>query len=189
SSRPPAKIVFVPSGLNFKMDRPAPVSAIDWSATNKFSDPSKARPMKLASFEVTTVLFTPSGENLKIEFSSETKRLSERSKAMPTELILVANVLLLPSGVNLRIEPLKVVAASSETKRFPLLSKHKPIGPLSPATKVLFVPSGVYLKTERLAKSATKRLPAASKASPLARTLTGINIVVRTVAEIGRAHV
>src|SRR5438094_3309754 len=76
----------------------------------------------------------------------------------PTELIPVANVLLLPSGVNLRIEPLKVVAASSETKRFPLLSKHKPIGLLSPATKVLFVPSGVYLKTERLAKSATKRL-------------------------------
>src|SRR5206468_12239092 len=100
----------------------------------------------------------------------------------PTELIPVANVLLLPSGVDLRIEPLKVVAASSETKRFPLLSKHKPIGPLSPATKVLFVPSGVYLNTECLDESATYRLPAASKASPLARTLTGINIVVRTVA-------
>src|SRR5437867_4480663 len=89
----------------------------------------------------------------------------------PTELIPVANVLLLPSGVDLRIEPLKVVAASSETKRFPLPSKHKPIGPLSPATKVLFVPSGVYLKTERLAKSATKRLPAVSKASPPAWAL------------------
>src|SRR2546430_6535078 len=154
------------------MDRPAPVSAIDWSATNKFSDPSKARPMKLASFEVTTVLFTPSGENLKIEFSSETKRLPDRSKAMPTELIPVANVLLFPSAVNLTIERrlLAAVAAPSETKRFPSRSKHKPSG-YSPMAKVLFVPSGVYLKTECLSESAKKRLPAASKARPPARTL------------------
>src|SRR5438552_14819503 len=117
------------------------------STTKRLPAPSKARSPGLLIPE-TKVLFTPSGVNLKIEFFSacptlsETKRLPERSKAMPKELMPLTNVLFLPLGPNLRIERwlLAVLAAPYETTRFPLQSKHRPSTNISPVVQALFVP-------------------------------------------------
>jgi hypothetical protein len=75
-------------------------------------------------------------------------------------------VLFVPFGLNFRIARwfVAAVTAPSETNRFPLSSKHKPSEYLSPAAKVDFVPSSVYLKIE--CPSATKRFPPGSKANP-----------------------
>jgi len=102
---------------------------------------------------------------------------------MPTELIPVANVLLVPSGVNLRMERrfFSSVAAPSDTRRFRSWSKHKPRGYVSFVAKLLFVPSGMYLKTECLGGSTAYRLPVASKASPPQWALEGINIIAKPI--------
>src|SRR5438034_4419765 len=97
---------------------------------------------------------------------------------MPEGLNPVAKVLFFPSGVNLRIEWL----SSSDTKRLPAASKAKLYTPevlLSPDANVLLFPSGVNLKIESFPLS--KRLPAASKASPPAWVLMESKIVSRPV--------
>src|ERR1700730_3852960 len=100
SSRPEAKPLFVPSGLNLRIHRPILASRTAQSTTKRLPAPSKARSIGLPRPE-TNVLFTPSGVNLKMESSWDTKRLPERSKAMPTELMPLANVLFFASGVSL----------------------------------------------------------------------------------------